>query len=270
MADVVDSLVGQMGQLTQDQRHEFIAELVCGFEKDVLRACQNFEQCDSCRKIVSSVTEECQGYKDDKECMQRCCDDCVKNCVCGKSYAPSAKYYYEECLHEESDEYVPRCFCGKPIVKPGGGQDVHGDQCVKYARVKLTINGDPTDEQTQVISSTLKKHEMIPQGDDWISSKQYGMIASSIFKSMSEAYPKSPFAALYDPQLHEMRLEFVALQLLFTRKNGTTETTDLDDDTDTFDVPDPSSDEVYESLSLHVVLKIPERMIKKARRSDTV
>lgn len=262
MADDEHPLMGQIRQLPEDQRHRLIAELVYGFEKDVLKACQHFEECDSCRKIVLNVTEDCEGYKDGRESMQRCCDDCVKHCVCGKkSFAPSASYHYEECPHEESDdEYVPRCFCGKPIE---GERGVHGKQCIRYAQMKLSIDGEPTEEQKQAISNALVKHEMIQEG--WISSKKYGVVATSTFTSISEANPRSLFAASYGQQVGEIPLEFVELRLLFTRKDGSTETTFLHEDTDTFDVPDPDSDEVYESLSLHMVLKIPERVVKKAR-----
>jgi len=260
-AGSVGSIMDQVKKLTDEERQELIANLVEDYEKQVQVACRDFEKCDSCGKMVSSVTENCQGYKHYQE---DCCDDCVTHCICGEDYAPSGNYHHEDCY-----SYYIRCYCGK-VNDSERKWKAHGPQCSRLAQLRFSIQGDPTSEQRKAISKALTYHEMVQEEGDWVSTRAYPVEAFSTFGSMIDAYPRSLFGESCSQQLADIPLEFVELTLLFTDKDGWVETKTLDDLDDKFGVPDPDSDEVYKSLAIRMVMQVPERTLKKARKPQQI
>lgn len=258
-AKSVCAIMDQVEKLTDEERQELIANLVKDYEKQVQFACRDFEKCDSCGKMVSSVTENCQGYKHYQE---DCCDDCVTHCICGEYYTPSGNYHHEDCY-----SYYLRCYCGKVIYSERKWK-AHGPQCSRLVQLRFSIEGETTIDQRKAISKVLTSHEMVQEEGDWVSTRAYPVESFTTFGTMIDAYPRSLFGESCSQQLADIPLEFVELTLLFTDGEDWIETKTLDDLDDKFGVPDPDSDEVYKSLAIRMVMKVPERTVKKARKAQ--
>lgn len=249
-------IIINIGHLPEKHRKALIKSIVSDYEKEVQEACADFEKCDACGAMVSSVTEGCQAYKDH---LENCCDECVTHCVCGESYAPSGDYHHEECL-----SYYVRCYCGETIELED--PKLHGEKCYRFASVVFTVEGEGSQEQKLQVAKVVGEHQMSGLGP-WTSIEPIKISALHTFEKVVEENQKSFFGRSCGQALGEIPLEFVSFKIDFVCSDGSTETTDLSGELeDKFNVPDANCDQPFDSIVLRMTMKFPDQNVKKRKR----
>lgn len=259
VAGSVGSIMDQVGKLTDEERQELIANLVKEYKKEVQQESQESKECILCDDVLSTEHRRSYGYLYDDYC-----DNCIPNCICGEGPASRGGYQHGACYHHNI-----RCYCGE-VIHSEPKWKVHGPQCSRLAQLRFSIQGDPTIEQRKAISGVLTNHEMVEEEGDWVSTRAYPVEAFTTFRLMTDAYPRSLFGESCIQQLAYIPLEFVELTLLFTHNDGWVETKTLkalNVLSNKLGVPDPDSDEVYKSLAIRMVMKVPERTVKKLKKA---
>jgi hypothetical protein len=254
MADVDagQDVIGRIAQLTDKQRATVMNHLVDMYKSTVVKLFSRFHKCDSCDQMVTKITHECQSRNG---FVESCCDWCATLCVCGRHYAPDGASRHEDC-HQR----MTRCFCGKTINLQK--RELHGDECVRFAAVHLTVLGEINDELKMRVTSVVRKHEMEPDDDlarrTWTSVKSYKTTALDTYETLGDANLDSFFGLFCGQELHEIPLGGFGFAIDYIRPDMTWRTQHFDDDElqEIFAGPDVNSSEVFEGISFHAFMQV--------------